>query len=394
MAIRFVFVLTVLNLLNYTDRFLISASLSQLKADFSLSDFQGGLLFTSFVLPYLIFSLLLAYRADRTNRVRVLKLGTVVWSAAAVMTAFAQTFPQLIICRSLLGIGEAAFAAVAPAVVNQLCSAQTRGRIMAIFTSGLPLGMALGFMGGGFIADHHGWRTAFLILGGPALVISLLFLFTKNEKNPPQVEKAHLLSELRSLLTNRRYLMIILGTAAYMFVAGGATHWMPTFITDFHHVSLSTANAIFGGAAIGFGLLGTWVGGFLGDRFHRKSPQGYLKISWISMVLAFVPFVMTFNAGSVTGLVIWISLTQFFLFMSTSPIAIGTLQAATARQASFAMALQIFVSHVFGDALSAPWIGFVSDKTGNLRLGILAVAPMILVSALLWYWPTRTVRAT
>jgi predicted MFS family arabinose efflux permease len=77
------------------------------------------------------------------------------------------------------------------------------------------------------------------------------------------------------------------------------------------------------------------------------------------------------------------------MFMSTSPVTIAILQSAHARHASFAMALQIFVSHILGDALSAPLIGRLSDATGDLRLGMLACAPMLLLSAFLWYWPTR-----
>jgi predicted MFS family arabinose efflux permease len=386
MKLQYIFVLTVLNLLNYTDRFLISASLVQLKADFSLSDLQGGLLFTAFVLPYLIFSLLLAYRADRTNRFVILKIGTVVWSLAAVMTSFAQNFNQVLMCRSLLGVGEAAFATVAPAVVHQLFSAGSRGKVMAIFTSALPLGMALGFMGGGALADHHGWRAAFLWLGVPALIVSGLFLFVPSQPQAPG-ERINLGDELRSLLGNREYVLLVLGYAAYMFVAGGASHWMPTYITNFHHVSLSQANAIFGGTAIGFGLLGTLVGGAVGDRLERKRRFGYLKVSWISMLISFGPFVAMFYAGSVAELILWISLSQFFMFFSNSPITIATLQAATARQASFAMAVQIFVCHILGDALSAPWIGWMSDKTGSLRLGLLGAAPFILIAAFLWHRP-------
>jgi predicted MFS family arabinose efflux permease len=367
----------------------MSASLSKVKADFLLSDFQGGMLFSSFVIPYIIFSLLLAYRADRTNRLHILKAGTLIWSASAVLTAFAQNYTQLILCRSLLGVGEAAFAAVAPAVIHHMCAPEKRGRLMALFTSGLPLGMALGFVGGGYITDNHGWRSSYLVLGIPAVIMSLIFLFSTTSEDRIPAQKIQLKEEIKSLLLNRQYMLLVLGYAAYMFVAGGVTHWMPTYIEKYHSMSLSMANAIFGGAAIGFGLLGTWVGGIFGDRLKQTREFGYIEISYISMALAVIPFVMTCFASSTIELIVWISLTQFLFFISNSPLTIATFQAVSVSQASFAMAVQIFVSHLLGDALSAPLIGKISDVTGNLRIGILLSAPVILIGATLWFWPLK-----
>lgn len=393
MIFRFVFILTVLNLFNYVDRFLMSASLSKVKADFVLSDLQSGLLFSSFVIPYVIFSLLLAYYADRTNRIRILKMGCLLWSCAAVLTAFCQSYFQILMCRSLLGIGEAAFAAVAPAVVHHLCPPTSRGRLMALFTSGLPLGMALGFVGGGYLADQRGWRSAYLYLGIPALIVSLIFIFFTASKDELPVQKIRIQAEIKSLLLNSRYMFLILGYAAYIYVAGGVTHWMPMFIEKQHHVSLAEANMIFGGAAIGFGLIGTWLGGYLADHWRRERGGSYLEISVISLVLAFVPFVMTFYSSSVFELIVWISLTQFFFFFSNSPVTIATLHSVTPSQASFAMAFQIFVCHILGDVLSAPLIGKISDLTGDLRWGMVSSAPIILIGAFLWYFPLRQTQA-
>ncbi len=265
MTFRFVLILTILNLFNYVDRFLMSASLSKVKADFLFSDTQGGYLFSTFVVPYVLFSLIFAYTADRTNRIQVLKFGSLLWSVAAVLTAFCQNYSQLVICRSLLGIGEAAFASMAPAVIHHLSPIATRGRLMAFFTSALPLGMALGFVGGGFLADHYGWRTAYLVMGAPAVFMSLIFYFFTSSEDKIPLQKISFKEELTSLVYNSKFLALVLGYAAYIFVAGGVTHWMPTFIQKAHSVSLTQANLIFGGAAIGFGLLGNWVGGIIAD---------------------------------------------------------------------------------------------------------------------------------
>lgn len=389
MTFRFVLILTVLNLFNYVDRFLMSASLSKVKADFVLSDFQGGILFSSFVIPYVIFSLLLAYRADRSNRIQVLKMGTLLWSAAAVLTAFCQNYYQLLACRSLLGIGEAAFAAVAPAVVHHLCPQHSRGRLMALFTSGLPLGMALGFVGGGYLADLHGWRTAYLVMGVPALLMSLVFFFATSSEDSIPSQHISIKAELVSLFSNARFMLLVLGYAAYTYVGGGVTHWMPTYIEKQHHVSLAMANMIFGSAAIGFGLLGTWAGGFIADRWKKEQGGSAVEVSALSLAIAFIPFVMAFYARSTTELFVWIALTQFFFFISNSPITIATLHSVTPAQGSFAMAMQIFISHILGDALSAPLIGKVSDVSGDLRLGVMTAAPVILLGAFLWYLPLR-----
>ncbi len=98
---------------------------------------------------------------------------------------------------------------------------------------------------------------------------------------------------------------------------------------------------------------------------------------------------MTFFSNSILELVIWISLTQFFFFVSTSPITIAILHSVSASQASFAMAFQIFVSHILGDALSAPLIGKISDVSGDLRFAILTSSPLILIGAILWFLALR-----
>lgn len=263
---------------------------------------------------------------------------------------------------------------------------------MSIFSCAIPLGMALGFVGGGVLTEKFGWRVAYLALGLPAFLISLIYIFTTTSHDPIPPQQTKFKEEIFSLFKNSKFLLLALGYSAYLFVAGGVTHWTPTFIEKAHQVSVGTANMIFGGAAIFFGLIGTWVGGVVADRWKKDQGGSYLEVSAISLALAFVPFVLIFYSKSLVELTFWISVTQFFFFVSTSPATIATLHSVTASQASFAIALQIFLSHVLGDALSAPLIGKVSDMTGDLRWGMLASAPAILVGAILWYWPLRQQR--
>lgn len=381
---RFVLLISFLNLFNYAERFLLSASLAQVKADLGLSDLQSGALFSSFVLPYIGFAFLLSLYSERINKAKALKWSCWIWGVAAALSAFAQNFVHLALTRSLLGIGEAAFATIAPVAIMAASNRENQGRMMSIFSAGLPLGMALGFIGGGWLTGALGWRMGYLALAVPAIALAIAFSKTDLPTLASSQVSKPILEEFKDLVNNLPYRFTLFGFIAYVYVAGGVTHWMPTFIQQAHGLSVTQANLIFGGAAIGFGLLGTIVGGWWSDQIEKKSKNGALKVASYSMLLAVLPFIFVFYSRTTTSLFVWIAITQFFFFLSTSPMNVAVLNSVKPTQASTAMALVILFSHLLGDAISAPLIGHLSDSAGDLRLAILSTVPVLILSGLLW----------
>ena len=125
------------------------------------------------------------YIGDRSRRLVLAVVGVTVWSLATVGSGLAWSFGALLIARCLVGVGEASYAVVTPSLISDLYPAERRGRAMAIFYAAIPLGSALGFMLGGQIGEHHGWRTAFFVAGGPGLLLALSLLAVKEPPAGP-----------------------------------------------------------------------------------------------------------------------------------------------------------------------------------------------------------------
>src|ERR1700722_6717760 len=180
-AVRFagrgLFVLTVINLLNYLDRFIPSAVLPQMKASGIVStDFQLGFLAPGFVVVYMLAAPAFGYLGDRRSRTRPIAIGVALWSLATVWSGLARSYWELFASRAAVGIGEAAYATISPALLADYYPPARRGRIFAIFYMAIPVGAALGFVVGGLVSQAWGWRAAFFVAAGPGLLLALWVL--------------------------------------------------------------------------------------------------------------------------------------------------------------------------------------------------------------------------
>ncbi len=180
-AVRFagrgLFVLTVINLLNYLDRFIPSAVLPQMKASGIVStDFQLGFLAPGFVVVYMLAAPAFGYLGDRRSRTRPIAIGVALWSLATMWSGLARSYWELFASRAAVGIGEAAYATISPALLADYYPPARRGRIFAIFYMAIPVGAALGYVVGGVVSQAWGWRAAFFVAGLPGLILALSVL--------------------------------------------------------------------------------------------------------------------------------------------------------------------------------------------------------------------------
>lgn len=378
--------LTTVNYLNYIDRFILSAVLVSIKLDLQLSDFQAGLLATAFMVAYMFTSPVFGWLGDTKKRSTILAAGALLWSIASLMTGWASSFLLLALSRFILGFGESAFTTIAIPYISDFFPRAKRGRAIAIFSSGLPVGAALGFVMGGILASWVGWRGAFYIVGGPGIILAFLIARLPDPQRATPVTSFNYRKVLKELSRIKSYVWTTLGYCAYTFVIGGVAHWVPSYLQREYQLDQMKANMIFGGIAVVSGLIGTLLGGSLGDRLSEKNgPSGHLKLSAISMLLALPCYVATLYAPNMMLMILFLVFTQLFFFLSTSPINVSLIEAVPARAQTTAMAISIFLCHILGDALSAPLIGWVSDHTGSLKYGMSICIPMIVVSSLCWF---------
>ena len=286
-------VVTLLNFLNYVDRSILAAVLPRMQSELELTNTQAGLLATAFLIAYFVTSPAFGALGDRLSRTRLMAFGVGVWSAATAATGLMQSFRQLMIARSWVGIGEAAYATISPALLSDYFPRSLRGRAFAVFYVAIPVGFAAGYLLGGWIEPALGWRAAFYVVGLPGVAMALLALTIPD---PPRGATEHintpsaqsLAETLLSFGRNRAYAGTVLGYAAYTFALGGLAIWMPKYLEEVRGVELSRANLMVGLITVLAGLGGTFVGGYLGDFVSARVKHGQLWICGLSSVAAAV----------------------------------------------------------------------------------------------------------
>jgi predicted MFS family arabinose efflux permease len=390
-ARRALVLLTAVNYLNYIDRFILAAVLASIKTDLGLSDFQAGLLATAFMIPYMFTAPLFGWLGDTKDRSKLLALGAGLWSVATFITGWSRHFITMAASRFVLGIGESAFTTTSTPFLSDYFPPERRGRVLAILGSGLPVGAALGYVLGGILGTSVGWRNAFYIVGFPGLILAFLVWRLGDVRHASSSAQFEFKKALHFLARSKPYLLAVAGYCAYAFVVGGIAHWIPTYVQRAYGLSELKANSIFGGIAVGSGLVGTLLGGWLGDHLESRKGGGHLLICSLSMLAALPSFWFCMQAGTLTEFIIFLVFTQLFFFLSTSPITVAILQVAPQHMRNSAMALFIFLSHILGDAISSPLIGKYSDMTGSLKDGILICTPVIFLSSFFWFLGSKAV---
>ena len=397
-------VLTLINLLNYLDRYLVSGMIPDLKAaPLLLTDEQIGLLTTAFMAVYMIAAPVFGALGDRVKRPIPIAVGVFLWSIATVLSGLAANYTHLLGARAIVGIGEAAYVSVAPALLSDAFSRDQRGRVLSVFNMAIPVGAALGYIVGGLISHHFNWRVAFFLAGAPGIVLALLVLRVQDPPRGSQDEAAASgtsgsatpspVAVYWSLFKQLPYMLVVLGYAAYTFALGGLAVWMPNFLERVHNVPAVQATTTFGGIVVVTGFLGTFAGGWLGDYWQKSSRQAYLWMSgWITLVAAPLTFV-SLTAVSPSLYYPAIIVAELLLFMSTGPInsAIANLVSPVERASAFA--LSMFMIHLLGDVPS-PWlIGRLSDLT-SLGKAVLIVPAAVVISGVVWLISARVCSRT
>ena len=400
-------ILAGINLLNYLDRYVVSALLPDLKgAPLHLSDFQCGTLMSGFLIVYMLAAPVFGRLGDRGSRPRPIAIGVFLWSLATGISGLTRSYVQLLAARAVVGIGEAAYGTIAPSLLADFFVRRTRGRAFAVFNMAIPVGAALGYIVGGVVRQHFSWRAAFYVAGVPGVILALWIL---RLPDPPRganeeddtaedsedsvagtghgVEAGSWAVYLR-LLRQGRYMLTVLGYAAYTFALGGLAFWMPTFLERVRGIPAVQASAGFGEIVVLTGFVGTFVGGWLGDYWLRYSRQAYLWMSgWVTLLAAPAVY-LALAAGAPSVFYPALVVAELLLFMSTGPINTAIVNLVSPMERASAVALSILTIHLLGDVLSPSIIGKLSDVS-SLGSAVMVVPFAVAICAALWLVAAR-----
>src|ERR1700722_18316052 len=363
-------------MVNYIDRFVLNAVRTPMADEFKVNYQTSGWAMTAFMIGYFVTSPIFGYLGDRVSRKWLIAAGIFVWSVGTILTGFAGTFAILLIYRAMVGVGEASYATISPGLISDTFGKARRNNALTIFYVAMPVGAALGYIFGGEMSAHHGWRSAFIWAGAPGLLLALVLLPFKDPERG-QAESASGLAKPKlgdffNLFTNAKYMLVVWGYVAYTFALGAFSLWGPTFLEKVHGLKTNEADKFFGLVIVVAGLVGTMVGGFAATAWQKRNSAGYAWVLAGSILLATPAAVAALLVKNKNLAMTFLAAAIFLLFLSTGPTNTLILETVPVNLRSSAMALSIFMIHLFGDMWSPQIVGAVADKWG-LRAGVMVL---------------------
>ena len=388
--------LTVTYVFNFLDRQLLAILVEPIKTEFGVSDTAMGLLYGfAFALFYATLAIPVAALADRSVRRNILAYAAGIWSLMTVLCGFAAGFWQLLFIRIGVAVGEAGGVPPSQSMVVDYYKPDQRATAMAIFSSATFIGTLLALVGGAYIAQTFSWRTAFIVVGAPGLLLALLIRFTIKEPlrgafdrsgivEPTQTNIRHAISSMWRL-SAMRYTVLGIGFAG---MAGyGIGYWTPSFLIRVYGMSLIEAGAMVGFVGASIGLVGSLFGGWLCDQLSRKDqkwrllvPVWSLLLSLPLMSLFFIwPEEQIFRIGGLTmpRAIIFYAAAGFVGSWWAAPTYVVVQALVAPGQRTLACAVLLLFMNLMGFGLGPVLVGLISDMltpaygTNAIRYGLL-----------------------
>lgn len=397
-------ILCLISALNYYDRFLIGILVEDLKRDLSLSDAQIGLLSgLAFALVYSIASIPVASYADRGFRVRVLGTAAGIWSIMTGLCGMATGFWTMLFARFGVGIGESGGAPTTHAIVAETFGDKWRATALAAIGVAGAIGTSAAFAGGGYIAQHYGWRWAFFAAAVPGMVIAAIFALTVREPRRAATSGSGVAVPARTalgvLLRRRAYLWVCGGVSIFSIGAFGSSAWTPAYLMRYFGRDAATVgldySAIIGPAAI----IAVFAGGFLADWLGRKDPRApywLLAVSlFVSIPLGIVQLT-TENYDTALAMA-WPSALIGSLWISPTYAIVQALSGSKLR--AIGAAFFMLCVNLIGQSLGPLVVGAMSDHFsaayGNLglRYALLISTSSFVAGGVAFLMAARTARA-
>jgi len=381
--------LFVVYVFNFIDRSILGMLNQPIKEDLGLTDTQMGFLGgVAFAIFYTFIGIPVARLADVSVRRNVVAISLAVWSGMTVLCGFAGNFWHLLFARIGVAIGEAGGSPPSHSMISDLFPERRRATALAIYALGIPAGGMFGSLLGGWLNEAFDWRTAFILVGAPGLVLAIFVRLTLREPIrgamdtvPRQVAPAPPVREVIAHLWSRRsFRLLVLGASLQSFVGYGVGYWIPAFLMRAHDMGSGSIGVWLFWLGVP-GMLGTFLGGWLGDRLSARDVRWYVWLPGIANLVA-LPFSVFFYIWP--DVVMALSVSAFAGFLGgyyLGPTFALTQAMATPQMRAMAASLLLFSINLIGMGLGPQVTGLLSDVfatpgdagAGGLRLALISV---------------------
>jgi len=380
--------LLIVYLLNFLDRQIMAVLLESIKLEFNFSDTQLGLLGgLAFAVFYATLGIPIAWMADRFNRRNIIAIALGLWSGMTALCGMANGFTSLFLARVGVGIGEAGGMPPSYSLVSDYFPPQRRGTALAVLGMGIPLGVLVGFLVGGWVNEFFGWRSAFLVVGIPGILLAVVLWTTLREPPRGQYDQQKP-GRTPAILDTFVYLWrrpacrhLTLAAGLYGLAGWGAGMWQPSFFIRLHGMGSGEAGTWL---AFVFGLsgaTGAYLGGVVGDHLYKKTGDARWYM-WISSggILIGIPFVfLVYLWPTPVPALLFLIVPTICGHMYLGPAMAMLLGIAGSRRRALASAIYSFIINLLAMGMGPLLVGMSSDylqpRYGNesLRYSILAV---------------------
>ncbi|XP_023746534.1 probable sphingolipid transporter spinster homolog 2 [Lactuca sativa] len=382
---------------------------SGIQGDFDLSNFKDGILSSAFMVGLLIASPIFASLAKTVNPFRLIGVGLSVWTLAVVGCGLSVDFWSITICRMLVGVGEASYISLAAPFIDENAPVAQRTAWLGIFFMCKPIGVSVGYFYGGLVGANLGWRYAFFgeailmlpfailgfvmkplqmkgMLNAKVIPGSLNEEFSKKDSSSYVSSTLNKLSrfgqDMKALLSEKVYVVNVLGYIAYNFVIGASAYWGPKAVYGIYQSD--NVDLLFGVITIVGGIVGTIGGSILLDRMNSTIPNALTLLS----IATFFGAVFCFSAFCFSSLYVFLVLFligEIFVFANQGPVNFVSLHTVKPSLRPLSMAISTVSIHIFGDVPSPPLVGILQDKVDNWRTSSLILSSVLFLAAGIWF---------
>jgi MFS family permease len=362
-------ILFAINMMNFFDRQILGAVGEQIRKEWQLSDTALGTLGTAFTLIYAIVGLPLGRLADKFSRTKILSVGVLVWSALTAASGLCSSFVQLFVVRLGVGLGEASCAPAASSLIGDLFPAHKRSNALSVFMLGLPIGVALSFLVGGYIAKTHGWQTAFFVAALPGVLcaIAATVWMSEPKRGASEIHDVGAItregSPIKLVLSIPSMWPIVISGALHNFNMYAIGSFIAPLMIRYHHVDIAQAGyysmVVYGLS----GIPGLIFGGMLADKLTQRWPAGRMLLSAVMFFLAapLTYFAIDAAPGSPMAFAVPMALgvAAMYVYYSTTYSTIQDLVEPSLR--GMAMATYFCAMYLLGASLGPIVMGKLSD---------------------------------
>jgi len=388
-------------ILNFLDRQILAILAKPIKEDLGLTDTQfgaiGGL---AFALLYSVLGIPLAVLADKTRRSAVVAASLAVWSGFTALCGLASGYWSLFLLRLGVGIGEAGGVAPSYALIADYFPPERRARALAIYSLGIPIGLALGILGGAYIAAWMSWRAAFVVMGLAGVVLAPVMLFLVRDR--PREAREATAAPLRAvfpLLARKPSFWLLAFASSFSSVCGyGLALWTPSVLMRSFGLDLVGTGQFMGSLLLIGGTAGVFGGGWLADRLGSRDQRWYAWLPAIAWLITTPTYLLGFMSPSLA--VAWplLLIPNALNILWLGPVITAVQHLAPQRMRGTASASFLLINNLIGLGVGPLLIGRVSDLlkarygVEALRYAAMGSTLFYLVAAGLMLMAARTLR--